>query len=274
MRRLNRPSFDDDKRQDFLAGKFGVGQRQLKHWRVAYAAYRLWNGNPFKVPALKKSKILRQRLYELYDKTRDTPSIKTIRKWKLSTCPMCGSGSVGTVDHFLPRETYAEFSVFTPNLIPTCGICNTKAKKTTVSGNLAVERFLHPYFNKALDRPLWQVAFDLSDSAASFKAVPVPGLSPTLSARVQWHLANVLEEQFEHTISTKWPDHARGLKKELDRRGLTAMNIDFVREESLRLLSYEEPGGKHNSWTSAFHRGILDDPKVLTWLAANALHVI
>ncbi|MBD3831754.1 MAG: hypothetical protein IE910_00160 [Brevundimonas sp.] len=274
MRRLICPTYDDDKRQAALALKRGIGSVLLTRWQKAYRAYRRSLGNPFKVVPFKKSRKFHLTLYKIYDQTKYTKVIADIRKLALSTCPMCGAAGVGTVDHYLPRETYPEFSVFTPNLVPACGTCNSKAKRTTVSGPSPGQRFLHPYFNKIVGRDLWQVRFHITDTAVTFSAEPLPTLSASTARRVQWHLENVLEDQFQNLMGSNWADHARGLNKALARQGLPTMTAAFVRSETADRLSYEETGDKHNSWVAAFYRGILNDPHAIAWMVLHGPAVI
>lgn len=274
MRRLVWPSFDDDKRQTQLASRRGVGPLQLSKWQAAYKAYRKSQGNPFKVLPYKKSAKLEALLYRIYDDTNQTKAIKAIRDWSLSTCPMCGAAGVGTVDHYLPRETYPEFSVFTPNLIPACNLCNSKAKKTTVKGTTASERFLHPYFNKLMKRDLWLVRFDIQGAAVSFKAEPLPSLSPSVAKRVQWHLDNVLEAQFHNLMRSQWADHARGLNHALAAQGGGSMTAAFVRAHTELLLGFAATGEKHNSWPAAFYRGLLADPVAIEWMETEGPSVL
>ena len=39
-------------------------------------------------------------------------------------CPYCGTAPPDTLDHYVPRSRFPEFSVLTRNLIPCCGRCN------------------------------------------------------------------------------------------------------------------------------------------------------
>ncbi|QXH58888.1 HNH endonuclease [Pseudomonas maumuensis] len=41
-------------------------------------------------------------------------------------CPYCGISGVDETDHYLPKDDYAEYAVFSLNLIPSCGRCNKK----------------------------------------------------------------------------------------------------------------------------------------------------
>lgn len=41
-------------------------------------------------------------------------------------CPYCGLDKPRTIDHYLPKSEFPEFSIYPPNLIPCCGYCNNK----------------------------------------------------------------------------------------------------------------------------------------------------
>lgn len=45
-------------------------------------------------------------------------------------CPYCGLDKPRTIDHYLPKSIFPEFSIFPPNLIPCCGYCNSKKNDT------------------------------------------------------------------------------------------------------------------------------------------------
>jgi hypothetical protein len=69
---------------------------------------------------------------------------QTIRS---ARCAMCGVGEATTLDHYLPKDDFPEFSVYSNNLTPSCAACNTKKKKKIVDQNTQVRSFLHPYFD-------------------------------------------------------------------------------------------------------------------------------
>lgn len=47
-----------------------------------------------------------------------------------NNCPYCGLDKPRTIDHYLPKSAFPEFSVFPPNLIPCCSHCNQKKSST------------------------------------------------------------------------------------------------------------------------------------------------
>lgn len=55
-------------------------------------------------------------------------------------CPLCGYGTVTSLDHYLPKESYNALAVNPVNLVPACGDCNQKKGRKT-------DRVLHPYYD-------------------------------------------------------------------------------------------------------------------------------
>ncbi|QUG87675.1 hypothetical protein GR140_02525 [Pseudomonas putida] len=74
--------------------------------------------------------------------------IPQLRDVMLGSCPMCGSLTLGTVEHYLPKTPFPEFSVFSWNLIPSCSSCNQKRGSKHVNG--IGYQLLHPMFDKVL----------------------------------------------------------------------------------------------------------------------------
>lgn len=74
--------------------------------------------------------------------------IPKLRDVLVGSCPMCGSSTVGTVEHYLPKTPFPEFSVFSWNLIPSCNSCNQKRGSKHVNG--IGFQLLHPIFDKSM----------------------------------------------------------------------------------------------------------------------------
>lgn len=59
-------------------------------------------------------------------------------------CPYCQIQHARTLDHFMPKENFPDFSIYRPNLIWVCASCNSKKGNSNVSGTRSV---LNPYFD-------------------------------------------------------------------------------------------------------------------------------
>lgn len=62
------------------------------------------------------------------------------------SCPYCGRFALGTVDHYLPKEHFAWYAVYSYNLTPSCHQCQgTKGSRTKLS---RAGRPIHPILDR------------------------------------------------------------------------------------------------------------------------------
>lgn len=64
-----------------------------------------------------------------------------------SECPYCGINEPKTLDHYLPKESFPEFSIHSLNLLPICGVCNSIYKKRIFKDAGGRRIFIHSYFD-------------------------------------------------------------------------------------------------------------------------------
>ncbi|UCJ16929.1 hypothetical protein K5Q02_00550 [Pseudomonas sp. MM211] len=94
--------------------------------------------------------------------------IPKLRDLPIGSCPMCGNLTLGTVEHYLPKTPFPEFSVFSWNLVPSCSSCNQKRGSKHVNG--ISQKLLHPIFDSVLLHKLRLVTrFNTSDAVTQFK---------------------------------------------------------------------------------------------------------
>jgi 5-methylcytosine-specific restriction endonuclease McrA len=113
-------------------------------WQAAYAHYRSHKGNPWHIARTNFIPDVGEQQKALYQSRSSSPWIANIRHMQLPSCPMCGSSVTGSVDHYLPKEDFPEFSVMAANMVPACAHCNSGMKRQTFRGVTPNERFLHP----------------------------------------------------------------------------------------------------------------------------------
>lgn len=102
--------------------------------------------DPFIVNDIRKSELI--NLYD-YNMVQRHPGRTTYDQILVSAnekCPFCGGiGRPKSLDHYLPKANYPQYSVLPQNLIPACRDCNTGK-----SNDLALEpgqQPIHPYFD-------------------------------------------------------------------------------------------------------------------------------
>lgn len=70
-----------------------------------------------------------------------------LKRISVAKCPFCGISESSTLDHYLPKEKYPEFSVFPNNLVPSCATCNTRKRDLILDEGTKVRMFLHPCYD-------------------------------------------------------------------------------------------------------------------------------
>ena len=170
-------------------------------------------------------------------------------------CPFCSHNIPGTLDHFLPKEAFAEFSIFSRNLVPCCRDCNGEKHSKVISED---EQFFHPYFDD-ISGGTWLICnIDYPDGNPSyFYSVDanVTGISKNVLKK--------LEYQFEKLglnaiYGTQAVDEVEG-----QILYLRSLRQDAGQEEVLAFLT-EQARSKEwynaNSWQAALYRGLVSDP--------------
>ncbi|SEP85717.1 hypothetical protein SAMN05216548_101654 [Faunimonas pinastri] len=71
-----------------------------------------------------------------------------LKRIAVARCPFCGISESSTLDHYLPKEQYPEFSVFSLNLVPCCSPCNTRKRDKILDDETNVRLFVHPHFDQ------------------------------------------------------------------------------------------------------------------------------
>lgn len=167
-------------------------------------------------------------------------------------CPLCGIGSVTTLDHYLPKARYPIFSVMPENLVPSCSDCN-KGKGSSIYTN-EDDQCLHPYYsNNIFYTETWIMA-NLQRTIPltfDFYASPPPHWSELDRKRAIKHF-----EEFK--IKDKYSTYAATLLTMLEssaRLLLTSMSPETV-QEHFREIARQE---KANTTTQAVYFAVAED---------------
>lgn len=204
-----------------------------------------------KVPADELVKVYTQRMVPkdskgrvVYDRILSQPAH--------GRCPLCGIGTVNTLDHYLPKTSFPVFSVTPINLVPACTWCQgTKLeyRPKTDGGQL-----LHPYFDD-LDGDIWLTAEVVPGTPAGFRfsANPPQHWSTADKKRVTTHLRQLrLSFLFSSNAGSRLAEIRLRLAKLFDdagpMQGQSAVRAHLQEE----LVSIEAE--QNNSWVAAMYR--------------------
>ncbi|MBU1376327.1 MAG: hypothetical protein KKE02_14725 [Alphaproteobacteria bacterium] len=241
-------------------------------WENAYTAYKIAAGNPWIVKSVVFAEDIGAAQQKLYDNRKQGGAIRRIRDTAgLKCCPMCGSGTTGTLDHYLPRAVYPEFSIFSLNLVPACSHCNSGEKGSTITGD-DDEYFLHPYFDTLAQSAIWQIRFERPLAAVRFTPVPSPDLAGVPAKRVAFHIGELLGGQFNRSMDTEWEALPQRLRDRLEH--LADIRPADAALEIRRQLRDVIGSDGVNSWPAAFLRGVLADPEVVAHMATLATPLV
>ncbi|WP_216591066.1 HNH endonuclease [Streptomyces brasiliscabiei] len=167
-------------------------------------------------------------------------------------CPLCGIRRVTTLDHYLPKASFAALSVAPLNLIPACSDCNKF--KLDVAPAIKEEQTLIPYFEDASDVQ-WLRCDVIKEEPATvwFTVVDPPHYPTTLINRVRHHFKVFrLGELYAHHANTDMRSIRmvlRGLFEILGPQGVR----DYLKDHAKS--AYEAEGGR---WKSAMYNALAE----------------
>jgi 5-methylcytosine-specific restriction endonuclease McrA len=159
----------------------------------------------------------KENLATLYTRLRDNKNARSIyegirKNAAPGKCPYCGSGTIGTLDHYLPKMRYPLFTITPANLVPSCERCNGKKRDELVVA--PDKQILHPYFDEFWDER-WlfaEINCQIPVSANFFVKAPA-GWSPTKRKRVEAHFDDL---DLDTVFISDAANELSGVKDELE----------------------------------------------------------
>lgn len=193
------------------------------------------------------------------------PMLDSLRSRELQLCPACGeNGTPNTLDHYLPKDSYPEFSITAINLFPMCDICQGHKKTATVD-ETNQRLFLHPYFDEFLDIQALSLQIGHPyEAPASMTITPHPALEHAQQALVSRHLDHLAVSTRYHRYFKS--EYLRLLRLVSNLRN-TGQNVT-VNLENFRNYARNK---SINSWDHIFYDGVLADPTLMQYLCQGQL---
>ena len=212
-------------------------------------------------------------LFELYDSvSQDTKKIKDeIKKISEVKCPYCGISEPSHLDHYLPRAKFPEFSIFTPNLIHVCSICNSTYKSDDVITLTGERKFFNPYFDDFIETTQFlKCEIELHGSMyPSFKFY-IEDLSATMPYEY-----SVMKNHFEAMhLQTRYMEQI--LKEKFLRFKNRYVQRDISIEQLKHSIEYELEGldcENINNWEKVFWESLKDSDECLKLIVNKAIPV-
>jgi len=258
-------AIDDDGILDVLLKSVPLTANLKLRLMVAYREYRRSKASTALVPLM-----LRDPWPEVFSGLYSGRAKKHGLQWiediatttKYGYCPMCGSETHKTVDHYLPRSPWAEFSFFSENLVPSCGTCNTKRGNRACSPG-SKPRIFHPYFDAAhLSRHLHVTRLQKPFELPLFVPAPHPQLSKSMKSRVQNHIDHSIDEViYQQFCINRWSELFLVARRETTLLKFRT-SVKHLAEDAVKT-------GGPNSWRSAFYAGLRINRASVDWLYTN-----
>lgn len=200
---------------------------------------------------------------------KDLDFIKTMRRVSDSReCSMCGSLHSGTLDHYLSKNTFPQFAVFSKNLVPACK-CNSK-RGEKLHGNQPGERILHPYYDECMSERIVRARFD---DLGAVPRVSLELMIPRVHAQyaaIAFHVREIVDKSaIKGYLADRWSNLFR--KPSLVVRAFEknyAAEADVREALSAELAKLDDTHGGKNNWNSVFVSGLLE-PLTLAWLTSR-----
>lgn len=207
-----------------------------------------------------------EELRDLYKRTmvrKGGPGRATYDLLKLSAtggiCPLCGQRNVSTLDHYLPKEAYADLAILPLNLIPACSDCN-RVKHRFFPAN-AAEQLLHPYFDR-LPQGGWlhaAIVYEANTPILVFTADPPAAWSAGLRARVEAHFDRLDLATLYSIHGTREVPMIRARLQKLLEGGGPDLVRDHLQEEASTRHAEDA-----NSWQAAAYAALAGDQRFWT----------
>lgn len=245
------PPIDDQRSLKLLTEGYGDLKDSFNSISQAYGNYINSQGSPYilAVGLTKEEANCLHLAYESGAKKYNLQWIPSIREVLIGSCPMCGSANIGTVEHYLPKTPFPEFSVFSFNLVPSCSTCNQKRGSSHANG--AVQKLLHPIFDREILFKLKIFTrFDTSEPLLSFELdYNKFDFAPDVQARVEAHLRMCIDRRaYRQSTFNQLSITAVRAKHKTDHE------LGRMLEEELEILNATNV---YHGWTAAFFRGLL-----------------
>jgi len=240
-------------------GSYPFLKNNISKIKENYCKYHFNNGFP---KTLKKINFTSKEI-EAFENHYNSPPKgtlqfidKTRNKKSKNICPMCGSLSNNTVDHFLPQKKYPEFSFYSMNLVPACS-CNNK-KNDSVYGVDDDDHFLHPYYNVCMSDKLLTVVFQGDLNCPKISVELLDKTHPDHKA-IQFHFDNLIRPNgiYDH-FDCMYEDMIENPKYYFCLED--GVNVSLVDLENLikyEIKSHNNKLGTPNNWNSLFYEGFL-----------------
>jgi 5-methylcytosine-specific restriction endonuclease McrA len=173
-------------------------------------------------------------------------------------CQYCGISSPASIDHYLPKSRFPEFSVFPLNLLPCCGECNRiKADVFLEEGERQV---IHFYFDPLPTDRYLNVRIDYLDDTpiAVYHLTKTSGISEKMFRLIEAHYdrLNLFRRLQESSVEVFSETRASMLSKQIP-------SIATVKELLIEKAQFLAAYYSNNYWQAVLYEAVANEVKFL-----------
>lgn len=207
----------------------------------------------------------RALLLEYYEKapvSLNHELLKRRNEHGLYLCPFCGNPKKpDTLDHFIPKDQWPEYSIFANNLVPQCRGCAPIKGENYYCNEVSAAKFIHPIYSDLLQRFRFKitVVFDKSNNRPCFSIslIRVLNAEENESQRVIFHIKNL---KIKTRVIRFCQDDYRRWKRRLSKN---RFDLRIALRQRLSEIPKYDWG---RDWKTAFIEGLLDNEDVIDYL--------
>ena len=179
-------------------------------------------------------------------------------------CLYCMISEPHTLDHYLDKSEFPEFSIYTDNLLPICSRCNNKKGTKWVNGSDRL--FINNYFDDIISDNYLFIDIGLSSGIPFVERVRLD-FSGVIATKKQIDLVESHYKELD--LIKRYKKSAIGLLETIvcELTEPTRENLSACEEAIQRKLNAFEKINGSNHWEAAVCRGILDNKAVMSWLS-------
>ena len=174
----------------------------------------------------------------------------------LNECPYCGNPkSPDTLDHFIPKDLWSEFSIYPDNLVPQCRECAPIKGEKYYSIEKQSAMYIHPIFFDLISRVGFKIIVNFEGERFSYdvRCVITSNVTTEEKNRIQLHLKSLDVKDRILNYCAKTTSHWLRIQKK------STNDI----KESFEMRIRENGGRTHDNWKVALYKGYLDNESVL-----------
>lgn len=176
-------------------------------------------------------------------------------------CPYCMLSESTTLDHYLDKGSFPEFSVYAKNLVPCCSRCNNLKGSKFLSDN-GKRMFISFYFDEIPQYSFLKICIGVKDNIPYVEQLAIIfEEEKEVNEIIKMHYAELkLFERYKLPISNR----LSSLLYEL--RSYEGYSVDKLKEViELRIQITEKIYG-NNFWETCLYRGVLENEELLNLL--------